>query len=177
LDTKLTDKKVIIVIIAVAAVVVIAVAAVVLIGMSRVVFLKSGDYVRYDVTGVDQYGNPISGQMILTVLNATATSYDAKYEYPGLGIPTTTQHINQVPALTILADLGTKTQSNVKLETAFGNKTVDAYLKNTEGQVWTSYAGSNPLVQYKIVVTIGSASMTFVLSETNIEKVRTGNAT
>jgi hypothetical protein len=173
---KLTDKKVIIAIIAVAAIVMIVVAAVVLIGMSRIVFLKSGDYVTYDVTGVDQYGNPISGQMILTILNATATSYDAKAEYPGLNVPTRTEHFDRVPVFTTLADLGTKTQSNVKLETAYGNKTVDVYQKNTDGQVWTSYAGSNPLVQYKIVVTIGSASMTFVLSETNIEKVKTGNA-
>jgi hypothetical protein len=174
--TNLTDKKVIIGIVAVAVVIVVIGAAFALTVLSQVVFLKNGDYVTFDVTGTDQNGNPISGQMRMTVSNVSGASCDFLYEYPGLGVPTSTHHMSQVPALTTPADLGSRTQNNVNLPTAYGDKTVNVYVKNVDNQVWTSYAGVNPLVQYKIVVTIESGTMTFVLSQTNIDKVKTGNA-
>jgi hypothetical protein len=176
LTTNLTDKKVLIGILAVAVVIVVIVAAFALTVLSQVVFLKNGDYATFDVTGTDQNGNPISGQMKMTVSNVTGASCDFLYEYPGLGVPTSIHHMNQVPALTTPSDLGSKTQDNVNLPTVFGNKNVNIYVKNVDNQVWTSYAGVNPLVQYKIVVTIGSGTMIFVLSQTNIDKVKTGNA-
>ncbi len=174
---KLTDKKVVIGIVVVVIAIALIGGAFALTVLSKVVFLKSGDYATYDVTGTNQNGDPINGQMILTVLNVTGASCDFRYEYPGLGIATTTQHVNQVPALTTPSDLGSKTQSDVNLATAYGNKTVNVYVKTIDSQVWTSYAGLNPMVQYKIVVTVGSGTMTFELSQTNIEKVKTGNGT
>jgi hypothetical protein len=137
--------------------------------------VKNGDYVCYSVTMTNSYEGPKSGYFNITFSNVTLTSYDMKLEYIGLDLPSESKHMKGIGVLTTLGDLGTK-GGHSNISTPYGIKSVDAYLKYTDNQTWTSYAGANPLVQYQIFVTIGSSTTIFQLYSTNIEQVKTGNS-
>jgi len=86
-----------------------------------------------------------------------------------------TEHIGSLTDLTTMNDLGTLSHAYVKLNTVFGEKMVYVYQRNSASQQVTSWAGNDPLVQYKMVIVQGSLTTTLTMQSTNIDQVRTGN--
>ena len=165
--------------IAIAAVLIVGgiLAGIVVMNAQGVQLVKDGDYMRYRVV-LYSSESPVEGYVNMTISNAGMSGFDMTIVYEGFDIPTETVHFDEIGVLATYDELGEKQVDNPthNISTVYGLKSVDIYyiFQNNEG--WTSYVGTNPLVQYRIDVAGNDYLMLFFLDSTNIEQVKNGNA-
>lgn len=170
--------KILVALVAVVAVVAVIGAAILLTAMPNLAFVKEGDYVLFDVSVDTAFSGHFEGTANMTFANVTGHGCDVRTEFnvPGWVFQNTSSHLDKLTALTTSEEIGTLNESHLQLSTALGVKNVNLYTKLVDGVYWYSWCGTDPLVQYKIVVTQPYVDTTFTIHSTNVDSVRTGNA-
>jgi hypothetical protein len=174
------DKRILIAIVAV--IIIVAVAAIgaifLLADEPSAALVKNDDYVLYDVSVNATYVGQFEGYMNITFHNVTANGCDVRTEIniPEWNIANSSKHLDGLVVLTTLDDLGELRESNIRLNTTFGPKQVDQYTLYDGGVAWHSWCGSNPLVQYKISYAEFGVDIYFIIHNTSVDSVKTGNS-
>lgn len=138
--------------------------------------LQIGDFIKYNVTGRAS-STPISGTVWMNITKVTEDGYDVNTTIIGMvGAGSSTIHYTDNEPLGLQGQYyGLKVDSE-QISTIWGNKTVDKYYLKNDLINSTTYIGTNPNVAYRIVNEGPGTSTSMVLTYTNIDEIRNGNA-
>jgi hypothetical protein len=162
---------------------VVAVVAIVLIawafisplkGIIAQAYLHNGDYILYDVEGDSILGD-VTGTVRIEISNVTIDGFTATMTSSGVPFLNDASYDYSWDD-PVWGDMGLGAKVNTtNIETPWGQKTVDVYFADNSSGKITTYLGTNPQVVYRLEVDAFLYTLIAVISDTNIEIIKSGN--